>query len=477
MSEFDLVVRNGTVVTAADAFRCDIGVRDGRIEALARRLGPGRAEIDATDRLVLPGGVDSHVHIEQDSPETGAVSAGDFRSATASAACGGTTTVIPFVRQVKGQSLRAAVEDYHARAGDKPVIDYAFHLIVTDPTPQVLGQELPALVRDGYTSVKVYMTYEAMRLADRQILDVLAFARAEGVQVMVHAENADAIAWLTRRLLDSGRTEPRWKRVAHAAPGEAEAAQRAIRLAEIVNVPILIVHVATAAAADEIARAQAAGLEVYGETCPQYLFLDERDIDRPGIEGAKCICAPPPGTPENQAGLWRALERGVFQVFSSDHAAFRFDDPKGKLVHGPNPPFHRITNGLPGMETRLPLLYSGAVQTGRIDVHRFVALTATNPARIYGLYPRKGTIAIGADADLAVWDPEREVTIRVDLLHDEMDYSPYEGRAVRGWPVVTIARGEVVCRDFEFVGTPGRGRFLPCDIPNPPRDDDFLLRI
>lgn len=476
-AEFDLVIRNGTVITAADRTRCDVGIRDGRIEALARVLGHGTEEIDASGRLVLPGGIDSHVHFEQDSPESGARPCGDFFSNSRSAACGGTTCVIPFARQIKGQSLRQAVTDYHRKADGKSAIDYAFHMIVADPTPQVLGEELPELIRAGYTSIKVYMTYDAMKLADREILEVLALSRLEGAMPMIHAENADCIGWLTQQLLASGRTHPRFKRVAHAGPVEREATHRAITLAELVDVPLLVVHVATAEAAEQISIARRRGLRVYGETCPQYLFLTERDIDKEGMEGAKCICAPPPGTQQNQDALWRALETGVFQVVSSDHAPFRYDDPHGKLVWGPNPPFNKITNGLPGVETRLPLLFSGGVQAGRIDIHAFVAMTSTNPARIYGLYPRKGTIAVGSDADLVLWNPEREVTIGTHLLHDDMDYTPYEGHRVQGWPEITLSRGKVVCRDFEFVGSREHGQFLRCDRPNPPREDDALRKL
>ena len=466
MATFQRVIRNGTVITASDRFVADIGINDGRIVAMAQRLDPGDDDIDARDMWVLPGGIDSHVHLDQPSPETGAVSANDFRSGTISAACGGNTTIVPFVRQLKGQSLRAAVDEYHPRAQGKAVIDYAFHLIISDATSQVVGQELPALLRDGYASVKVYMTYDSLKLADAQILEVMAQVRRHGAMTMIHAENADCISWLTEQLLSRGLTAPKYKAIAHAPPVEREATHRAITLAELADVPLLIVHVAGAEAAQQIQWAQQRGLKIYGETCPQYLFLSEKDVDQPGMQGAKCICAPPPGSVENLRGLWRALQAGAFQVFSSDHAPFRFDDPKGKLIHGPNPPFNKITNGLPGIEARMPLLFSGAVNTGRIDVHQFVAMTSTNAAKLYGLYPRKGTIAIGSDADLAIWDPRREVTLSVDLLHDEMDYTPYEGMAVIGWPITTLLRGRTVCHEFEFTGTIGGGEFIRCDPPH-----------
>ena len=465
MAELNLVIRGGTVVTAAGTSRCDVGVRDGRIVTLADSLTGGSEVIDATGKLVLPGGIDSHCHIAQ-TGSLGVESADDFRSGSISAACGGTTTIMPFAAQAKGQSLRAAVDAYHARAEGEVVIDYAFHLIISDPTPRVLGQELPALIREGCTSFKVYMTYDALKLDDTQMLDVLATARREGAMVMVHAENHDVIAWLSRKLVDAGHTAPKYHGVAHAPPAEREATHRAITLAEIVDVPLLIVHVSGREAIDEIARARHRGLRIYGETCPQYLFLTAADMDRPGFEGAKYVCSPPPRDAANQEFVWRGIVNGTLGVFSSDHAPYRFDDAEGKKLHGEAAPFKSIPNGVPGLEIRLPMLFSEGVLKGRITLEQFVEVTATRAARIYGLHPRKGTIAVGADADIAIWDAEREVTISADMLHDNMDYTPYEGRRVTGWPVVTLSRGEVVWNGSEPMGEPGRGRFLECDLPD-----------
>lgn len=466
MTQFDTVVRGGIVITAIDRFRCDIGIIDGVIAALGTGLSKGKREVDATDKLVLPGGIDSHVHLDQDSPETGAISANDFRSGTVSAACGGNTTVIPFVRQLKGQPLTEAVEHYHMKSDGKAAIDYAFHLIVADLTERVLEIELPRLAQSGYASVKMYMTYDSLKLSDLEMLKLLAFCRKTGAMPMVHAENSDCIKWLTDLLLKGGYTEPRYKAVAHNSIVEREAAGRAISLAEIADVPLLVVHVASHETAEVIGNAQRRGLRIFGETCPQYLFLTEKDIDREGMEGAKCICSPPPMSEANRLSLWQSVTAGVFQVVSSDHAPYRFDDPKGKLVNGPKPSFNRITNGVPGIELRMPLLFTGGVQDGRIDIHQFVAQTSTNAAKIYGLYPRKGTIAIGSDADLAIWDPDLKVTASTDILHDGMDYTPYEGIALRGWPVVTMLRGEIICENFAFVGKSNGGKFLKCDLPN-----------
>ena len=456
MSDYDLVVRNGTVATAADVFRADIGVADGRIATIGAKLGRGRREIDAQGKIVTPGGVDSHCHIAQRS-SLGVMTADDFFTATRSAACGGTTTVIPFAAQYRGMSLRQVVKDYHASAEGKAVVDYAFHLIISDPTEQVSGQELPALIKDGYTSFKIYMTYDLLKLDDRQILEVLTVARRERALVMVHAENHDVISWLSEKLLTSGHSAPRFHAVAHAPIAEREATSRAISLAELMDVPILIVHVSAREAMEQIRLAQDRGLKVYAETCPQYLFLTADDLDRPGFEGAKYMCSPPPRDKANQEAVWRGIETGVFEVFSSDHAPYRYDDPEGKMKHGRNAPFKKVANGVPGLEVRTALLFSEGVGKGRIDLPKFVAVTATNATKLYGLYPRKGTIAVGADADLAIWDPEKSVTITQSMLHDAMDYTPYEGRQIKGWPVITLVRGEPVAEDGEFVGKAGRG--------------------
>jgi dihydropyrimidinase len=463
MADFDLVLRDAQVATAADVFHADIGVKDGRIVALDARLGTASREIAVGGRIVTPGGVDSHCHIEQRSG-AGVMTADDFFTGTRSAACGGTTTVIPFAAQHRGMSIRQVVKDYHECATPKAAVDYAFHLILTDPTEQVLGQELPALIKDGYTSFKIYMTYDALKLDDRQILEVLAVARHEGALVMVHAENHEIIGWLSERLIAAGLTAPKFHGMAHVKTAEREATHRAIALAELVDVPMLIVHVSSGEAIEQIRWAQNRGLKIFGETCPQYLFLTEDDMDRPGFEGAKYMCSPPPRDKANQEVVWAGLKTGAFQVFSSDHAAYRYNDPEGKMRHGTTTHFKKVPNGVPGLEVRLPLLFSEGVGKGRIELTEFVALTATNAAKLYGLYPRKGTIAIGADADLVIWDAEREVTISQSLMHDAMDYTPYEGMKVRGWPATTLLRGEPVWDNGAFIGAAGKGRFLPCEI-------------
>ncbi|MDP9897977.1 dihydropyrimidinase [Variovorax ginsengisoli] len=463
MTDFDLVVRNARVVTASDTFDCDIGIADGRIVQLGARLGAGAREIDAAGRAVTPGGVDAHCHLDQPmAPPTR--NADDFNTGTRSAACGGTTTVIPFAAQQKGQSLRAAVEDYRQRAAGKAHVDYAFHLIVSDPTPTVLKEELPALIKEGFTSFKIYMTYDDMKLDDGQILDVLSVAREHGAMAMLHAENSDCIEWLTKRLEAAGRTAPRFH--AHSRPMlvEREATHRAIALAELVDVPILIVHVSGREAVEQIRWGRAHGLNIFAETCPQYLFLTAEDL---GIDdsykGAKCVCSPPPRDKANQQVIWDGLNDGLFTVFSSDHAPFKYDAPEGKKPGGEEVAFRHIPNGIPGLETRMALLWSEGVLAGRMTENRFVELTATGPAKAYGLHPKKGTIAVGADADLVIWD-EREFVLKNEQLHHEVDYTPYEGMTLKAWPGVTLARGEVVW-DGSFHPQPGRGELLVCGIP------------
>ena len=393
MPSFDLVISGGTVATAGGISRCDVGISGGKIVALAENLTGGVQTIDAGGHLVLPGGIDAHCHLDQPQAEglasAGAVMADGFESGSRSAAFGGTTTIIPFAVQHRGTFLRAAVADYHQRAAGKSHIDYAFHLIVSDPTPAVLGQELPALVAAGHTSIKVYMTYEAMVLSDGQILDVLARARDLDALVMIHAENFECLTWLTERLESAGKTLPKYHATSRPGVVEREATHRAISLAEIAEVPILIVHVSGQEAADEIRRARAKGVNILAETCPQYLMLTEADLDLPDFEGAKAMCSPPPRDKASQDVLWQGLKDGLFDILSSDHAPYRCDDD-GKKRFGTDAPFRKVANGMPGLETRAPILFSEGVIKGRFSLERFVELNSTNAARIYGLYPAQG---------------------------------------------------------------------------------------
>ena len=452
---FDLIIANGTVVTASDTYVADVAVRNGKIVAIGTDLGPAAKTIDATGKLVMPGGIDAHVHLEQPGAP-GIVMGDNFETGTRSAVWGGNTTVMPFCLQQRGQSLRAALTDYHARAEGNCYTDVRFHLIVSDPTPQVLGQELPALLSDGYSSLKVFMTYEDLALSDYDILNVMSVAREHGALVMVHAEGLDAIRFHNEKLAREGRTAAIYHGASRPIPVEREATYRAIALAEMVDVPVMIVHVSNGETIEEIARAKRRGLKVLSETCPQYLVLTEADMGGEGTEGSKYVCSPPPRDAANQQACWDGLSQGIFDVFSSDHCPYRYDET-GKLTPASARGYVWIPNGIPGIETRLPILFSEGVRKGRIDLNRFVALTATNPARIYGLYPQKGAIMIGADADIAIWDPELTRSITHAELHDGVDYTPFEGIEITGWPVTTIVRGKVMVEDREMVGDRGWG--------------------
>lgn len=461
MASYDLSVRGGTVVTASDAFRADVAIRDGRIVAVGEALADAARTIDASGLVVMPGGIDSHVHIAQPSgPDV--EMADDFPSATAAAAAGGNTCVMPFALQIRGESLRATVEDYRAKAEGACLIDVSFHMIISDPTETVLGQELPALVEDGYTSFKVFMTYDDLVLNDRQLLDVFDVARREGALVMVHCEGYDAIRYMTRRLEAAGTREPYGHGLSRPQSVEREAAHRAISHAELVDVPIMIVHVSGPEAMEQIEWAQRRGLKVHAETCPQYVTLtaeDMKGIADDDMAGAKYVCSPPPRDAAAQAAIWDGLQRGVFATFSSDHCPFRYRDGRGKLNPKARTSFRWVPNGIPGIETRLPILFSEGVSKGRIGLSQFAALTATNHARMYGL-TTKGTIAPGFDADLTLWDPGRRETITQAKLHHGSDYTPWEGFSVTGWPVMTIAGGRVIVEDGRVIGTPGAGRVL-----------------
>lgn len=463
MSTFDTIIRGGRISTASDTFHCDIGIRHGRIAALGEDLGEAERVIDAQGKWVLPGGIDSHIHISQPSGE-GIRMADDFESATRSAALGGNTTVLPFCLQESGVPLRQSVQAYHAVAEGACYTDISFHLIISDPTEQVLGQELPALVGDGYTSFKVFMTYEGLALSDLELLKVMAVARETRALVMVHAENYDVIRFLTEQLEQAGRTAPRFHATSRPVIAEREATYRAISLAELSDVPLMVVHVSNREAMEEIRRAQQKGLKIFGETCPQYLTLTEQDLDGLNMEGAKYVCSPPPRDAASQEACWEGLQQGVFSVFSSDHCPFRYDDPQGKLAPKGRTSFRWVPNGIPGVGARLPILFSEGVIAGRIDINRFVALTATNHARTYGLYPRKGTIAVGADADIVIWDPQIEQVLTHAMLDDGSDYTPYEGMKITGWPVITLVRGEIVARNGRIEARKGHGTYLKREI-------------
>jgi dihydropyrimidinase len=458
MEKFDTVIRGGTVVTATDSMLCDVGISGGLVAALGRNLPSGAQEIDASGKLVLPGGIDSHCHIDQQR-KSGAAFADDFESGTRSAAFGGNTSVISFTPQFKGKPIKPFVEDYRERA-KRALIDYSFHITVTDPSEHVLTQELPELIAEGHRSIKIFMTYEANVLNDEQILNVLSVARQNQALVVVHAENNDVIRWLTNRLEQAGLTSPLYHTYSKPAVVEREAIHRMVALSQVVDQPIHIFHVSSAEGVEEIRRAQDRDLAVSAETCTHYLAFTASDLGRSGFEGAKYICSPALRGEGDQKVLWQAIRQGTIGIVSSDHAPFCYEGTSGKKIAGTDAPFAKIPNGIPGIEMRLPYLFSEGVMKGRIDIQKFVAITATNAAKLFGLYPRKGSIAVGMDADIAIWNSELVREVRAAEQHGSTDYSPFEGMTLTGWPQTTMVRGTVVADAKGCRVQPGFGQFL-----------------
>lgn len=455
--DVDLLIQGGTVVTATDVSKADVAVSNGRVAAVGALSGKARETVDASGLLVMPGGVDSHVHLDQWAP--GGEMCDNFQTGTASAAAGGTTTVVTFSWQTQGSSLAAITADYHRRAR-QAIVDYTFHLTVTDATPTVVEEELPRLIAEGSRSIKIFLTYDGVRLDDAAVLRVLAAARRSQALVCVHAEHHDLIAWMSEQLIKAGLTAPKYHALGKPMIAESEAVHRIIALAEALDVPIQVFHVSGARSAEEIARAQARGLKVWAETCPHYLVLTAKDLDRPGLEGAKFVFGPPARTTADQEALWDYIRRGVIEVVSSDHSPNRYDDPKGKKIAGEDAPFTKIPNGIPGLAARLPVLYTEGVAKGRIDPPTFVRLVSTNPARLFGIHPQKGAIAPGSDADIVLWDPKKSVTLTNALMHHGGDYTPYEGYRTTGYPIRVLVRGTTVFDGGAVIGPPGHGRYL-----------------
>lgn len=449
------LIKNGTIVTAADTYRGDVFIDGERISTVGASLAVSADRvIDAAGKYVIPGGIDVHTHL--DTPSGGTTSADDFESGTIAAAHGGTTSIVDFAIQYKGERLHAAWENWSRRAEGKAVIDYGFHMVVTDLTAEA-EQEMDALVRGGITSFKLFMAYRGrLMLDDGSILRALLRTGQNGGTICMHAENGDVIDVLVRRALAAGHTTPKYHALTRPPLAEAEATNRAICLAEMADVPIYIVHVSAVEALERIVEARDRGVPVSAETCPQYLFLSHHAYDEPGFDGAKYVMSPPLRAKAGQAQLWRALARNDLQVVSTDHCPFSM---KGQKELGLGD-FSKIPNGAPGIETRMSLVYDGGVRAGHISLNRFVEVTSTSPAKIFGLYPRKGTIAPGSDADLVVFDPERRVTLSARTLHMRVDYNPYEGREVVGAADVVLSRGRVVVEGGRFVGRPGAGTFI-----------------
>src|SRR5580698_5661609 len=449
------LIKNGTVVTASDRYRGDVLVEDEKVAVIGMALDlHADTIIDASGHYVLPGGIDVHTHL--DMPFGGTTSADDFESGTRAAAFGGTTTIVDFAIQYRGQTLHHAMETWAKKAEGKAVIDYGFHMIITELNDQVEG-EMDALVRQGITSFKLFMAYPGVfMLDDASIFKALLRTGNNGGTICMHAENGGVIDVLVKKALAEGKTAPKYHALTRPARAEGEATHRAIALAEIAGVPVYIVHLSSAEALEMVTEARDRGLPVYAETCPQYLFLSYDNYEEPGFAGAKYVMSPPLREKATQDHLWRGLAFNDLQVISTDHCPFCMKEQKEL---GRND-FSRIPNGAPGIETRMSLVYDGGVRAGRISLNRFVELTSTSPAKIFGLFPRKGTIAPGSDADIVVFDPTRTITLSAKTLHMNVDYNPYEGRQVTGAADTVLSRGKLVIDDGKFVGRPGSGSFL-----------------
>ncbi|MXX54829.1 MAG: dihydropyrimidinase [Gemmatimonadetes bacterium] len=454
----ELLIKGGTIVTADRMGPGDVLVRDGRIAAVGRDAGAGvtgdARVIDASGHWVMPGGIDTHTHLLHPIDRLGITTADDFYTGTVAGACGGVTTIVDFSLQRRGESLLQARDRRLVEIEPDAVIDYSFHTIVTDVRDDVLA-EMPVLIDDGFPSFKVYMTYGDKIVNDAGLLRMLEVTGEHGGLVYVHCENDCAVNHLIERHLAAGKTGPAYHAPSRPPVVEAEATHRAVMLAGLAGSPLCIAHVTSSGAARHVADARERGEPVAAETCPQYLVLDDSVYDPDaGFEVAKFVCSPPMRAAEHREVLWDALAEGSIQQVSSDHAPFHYENQKTTGRDN----FTRIPNGLPGIETRLPLVFTGGVTGSRLSPQRFVEITATNPARIFGMYPRKGTLEVGADADVIVVDPDAEVEIDAARMHSAVDYNPYQGLRVRGFPTWTLSRGEVIAERGEPASRRGRGR-------------------
>lgn len=450
------IIRNGTIVTAADTYQADVLIEDGIIKRIGLGLAADGAElIDAEGKYVFPGGVDPHTHL--DMPFGGTVTADDFETGTRAAAFGGTTTIIDFCLTDKGKPLSESLRKWHAKAEGKAVIDYSFHLMISEINDAVLA-ELPSIVQDeGITSFKVFMAYKNVFQADDGTLyRTMLSAKELGAMVMVHAENGDVIEFLVEKALAEGNTDPIYHALTRPSAIEGEATARAAALAELTGARLYVVHVTCAEAVKAISEARTRGVDVWGETCPQYLVLDQSHLALPDFEGAKYVWSPPLREKSHQEVLWNALITGQLQTLGSDQCSFNF---KGQKDLGLGD-FSKIPNGGPVIEDRFSILYSEGVAKGRLTPNQFVEIVATRNAKLFGLFPRKGTIAVGSDADIVIFDPSAKRTISAETHHMNVDYNPFEGIEVSGAPVSVLSRGEFVVKEQTFVGTPGTGQFL-----------------
>ena len=458
------IIKNGRIVTAVDDYHADLLIEDGKVAMIARSIeAEADKVIDAMGRLVIPGGIDPHTHMEL--PFGGTSASDTFETGTRAAAFGGTTTIIDFAVQYKGQALNEALDAWHAKAEGQTSIDYGFHLICTDLPDERLN-EMRSVIDQGVSSFKLFMAYPGVFLVDDgTIFKAMTVAAEKGGLICMHAENGVVIDVMVKKALAEGKTAPKYHALTRPTKAEAEGVHRAIALADMAHAPVYIVHLSCDDALLEVTRARDEGIPAYAETCPQYLFLDDSVYDRPGFEGAKWVMTPAIRAKYNQDKLWRGLQYNDLQVISTDHCPFCFKEQKELGLND----FSKIPNGGPGVEHRMSLVYNGGVVGGRISVNRFVEITSTSAARIFGLFPRKGTIAVGSDADIVIFDPDEEMTISAATHHMNVDYSCYEGMKVRGVTKTVLSRGALVIEEGQYVGRAGQGQFLKRGLFNSPR--------
>jgi dihydropyrimidinase len=451
-----VLIKGGRVITAADDYVGDVYVEDERISLIGESLDvQADRVIDAAGRYVLPGAVDPHTHL--DMPFGGTVTADDVESGHIAAAFGGTTCHVDFVIQPQGTSFGDALEMWQAKANGKQVIDMGYHMAVTDLREGGTLEELASLPDQGVTSYKLFMAYKgALMVDDETLFRTMQVAAETGALVMVHAENGDAIDVLVKEALAAGHTEPKYHALTRPPETEGEATNRAIQLSRVAGSPLYVVHVSCRESVEPIARAREAGWDIWGETCTQYFYVDYTWLEKPDFEGAKYVYTPPPRAKENQDVLWAAVKNDVLSAISTDHCAFTWAEQK----HMGRDDFSKIPNGAPGLENRLHVIHELGVRGGRISLNRMVELLCTNPAKLFGLYPRKGTIAVGSDADIVVFDPDKRVTISADGQQSRSDYNVYEGLEVTGGPEVVLRRGEILVEGDELVAKPGSGQFV-----------------
>lgn len=462
------LITNGTIVTAADAYKGDVLVDGEKVAMIGKGLkAAGAKRIDATGKYVIPGGIDVHTHMEL--PFGGTFASDDFETGTRAAAFGGTTTIVDFAVQGMGEPMEKARDAWMRKARGKAVIDYGLHMIVRDVSDKVL-KEMDAMVRDGISSFKLFMAYPGVFMVDdASIFKALTRTAENGGLICMHAENGGVIDVLVKRALSAKNTAPKWHALTRPPEAEGEATYRAFRLAEMAGgVPLYVVHLSAAQALEQVRLFRDRGLPAYAETCPQYLFLSIDNYDEPGFDGAKYVMSPPLRERWHQDELWKGIARNDLQVVSTDHCPFCMKEgfqglPKQKELGVGD--FSKIPNGAPGVETRMVLLYDGGVVGKRITLNRWVEVTSTTPAKLMGMFPRKGTIAVGSDADIVVWDPRTTSTISAKTHHMRVDYNPYEGRKVKGKASVVLSRGEVIVEKDKFLGKKGRGKFVKRGSP------------